>query len=202
MSEKQIVIHKLGGADVAAVSRSMALAFFDDPVVGHWCLPDESRRAARLQRIFELFLDRVYLRHGECYTTADSSGGAFWLPPGTWRQPVLEQCQLMARMARITGRSTVRIAGAMSFIEARHPHEPHYYLPFIGVSPHHQGQGLGSALLQPVLSRCDQQGVPAYLEASCERNYLLYLRQGFELTEKVALPAGGPPIWRMWREPR
>jgi GNAT superfamily N-acetyltransferase len=202
MSEKQVVIHKLRSADVRAVSRSMALAFFDDPVVGRWCTPDESRRAARLERLFELFLKRVYLRHDECYTTAELSGGAFWLPPGTWRLSALEQCHLVVRMARITGRSTWRILQVMNFIEARHPHRPHYYLPFIGVSPDWQGHGLGSALLQSILRRCDEDGVPAYLEASCERNYLLYLRQGFELTEKVALPDGGPPIWRMWREPR
>jgi hypothetical protein len=61
---------------------------------------------------------------------------------------------------------------------------------------------LGSALLAPVLQRCDSDGLPAYLEASSPRNRALYERQGFAVTEEFALGRGAPPQWRMWREPR
>jgi len=188
-------------SDVPEVTRAMARAFFDDPVVGHWCLADESRRMSRLERVFELFLHRVYLPHDECYTTGQLAGGAFWLPPGTWKLGFLAQLRLVARMAPITGRSTPRIVRVLNFLESKHPHQPHHYLQFLGIAPESQGQGIGSALLRPVLQRCDDERVPAYLEATCERNCALYQRHGFELTEKVALPGGGPPIWRMWREP-
>jgi hypothetical protein len=70
----------------------------------------------------------------------------------------------------------------------------------------HHGQafalGFGAALLRPMLERCDADGVPAYLEATSPRNRALYERHGFEVTEELKLPAGGPPIWLMWREPR
>jgi hypothetical protein len=45
------------------------------------------------------------------------------------------------------------------------------------------------------------EGTPAYLEASSARNRALYERHGFEVTEELSLPKGGPPIWLMWREP-
>jgi hypothetical protein len=54
----------------------------------------------------------------------------------------------------------------------------------------------------PMLSRCDEQGLPAYLEASSPRNRALYERHGFEVTEELKLPRSGPPLWLMWREPR
>ena len=67
--------------------------------------------------------------------------------------------------------------------------------------PERQGRGLGTALLQPVLERCDRDKVPAYLEATTPRNLACYQRNGFEVTQEFALP-DGPPMWPMWRTPR
>jgi ribosomal protein S18 acetylase RimI-like enzyme len=86
-------------------------------------------------------------------------------------------------------------------IERHHPVLPHYYLSVIGTDPDQQGGGIGSALLAPVLSRCDSEGVAAYLESSKESNVGFYARHGFTVTDKVELP-DGPPLWFMWREPR
>ncbi len=200
LTESARAVRKLGGADVADVSRSMARAFFDDPVVGHWCLADEAKRMARLERIFELWLNQLYLPHNQCYTDEDLRGGAFWLPPGTWKLSGVAQLRLIARTARATGGATPRIVRALTALEAKHPHEPHHYLQFLGVEPDSQGEGVGSALLRPVLDRCDRDGVPAYLEATCERNVALYERHGFAIVEEIRLLGGGPPLWRMWRE--
>ena len=70
-----------------------------------------------------------------------------------------------------------------------------------GVSPDRQGQGLGSALMRPTLDRCDEEGLPAYLEASSERNAALYERLGFELKDELRF-AGSPPLRLMLRPPR
>ena len=86
-------------------------------------------------------------------------------------------------------------------MEAQFPEAPHWHLPFLGVSPEHQGHGLGSALMRPILERCDRERIPAYLEASTPRNRALYLRHGFVVLNEMRLPDGGPPLWRMWREP-
>jgi ribosomal protein S18 acetylase RimI-like enzyme len=193
------VVRKATPADVPILAQAMARAFHDDPVVGPWCMPHEARRLRRLERTFELFLRAVYLPHDQCYTTEGLVGGAFWLPPDTWEVRGSEQLRLVARLTRIHGRAVARILQVMAFIEAKHPHEPHYYLQFVGVDPRSQGRGVGSALLQPVLERCDRDGMPAYLEATSERNRALYERHGFAVVEEIRLPAGGPPMWGMWR---
>jgi GNAT superfamily N-acetyltransferase len=70
------------------------------------------------------------------------------------------------------------------------------------VTPAWQGRGYGTALLRPVLERCDADGVPAYLESSTPRGRALYDRNGFEVVEECRFAHDGPPVWRMWREPR
>jgi GNAT superfamily N-acetyltransferase len=85
-------------------------------------------------------------------------------------------------------------------MEWRHVREPHYYVRDVGVHPDMQGNGLGSALLRPTLERCDREGLPAYLEASSERNAALYARLGFQLTDELRI-AGSPPLRLMLRSP-
>lgn len=52
-----------------------------------------------------------------------------------------------------------------------------------------------------VVDRADQQGVPAYLEATSPDNRRLYERHGFVVTGELSI-LGGPPVWPMWRGPR
>jgi GNAT superfamily N-acetyltransferase len=85
-------------------------------------------------------------------------------------------------------------------MELRHVREPHYYVRDVGVHPDMQGNGLGSALLCPTLDRCDREGLPAYLEASSERNAALYERLGFQLTGELRV-GGSPPLRLMLRPP-
>ena len=86
-------------------------------------------------------------------------------------------------------------------MEKKHPREPHWYLAVLGTDPQHQGKGHGSAVLEPVLDRCDLEGVPAYLESSKEANVPFYERHGFQVTDTHDFPKG-PRIWLMWRDPR
>jgi hypothetical protein len=57
-------------------------------------------------------------------------------------------------------------------------------------------------MLRPVLEHSDQQRLPAFLEASNARNRQLYVRHGFQELAPLALPADGPTLYPMWREPQ
>ena len=75
---------------------------------------------------------------------------------------------------------------------------PHYYLAALGTDPPHQGKGVGSALIEPVLARADREGIPAYLESSKETNVPFYRKHGFEVVQELAVP-NGPRVWAMLR---
>lgn len=84
-------------------------------------------------------------------------------------------------MLAINGRLLPRILRALAAAESDHPVEPRYYLPVAGAEPQWQGRGLGTALMRPVLERCDDEQLPAYLEATSPRNRALHERRRFQV---------------------
>jgi GNAT superfamily N-acetyltransferase len=179
----------------------LARAFYDDPVLS-WFFPEDSRRMQQLRGTFGYFGEKVWFPLDETYTTAAVAGAAVWMTPGNWRVGILKQLRMLPGMASAVGLTSMpRALRGFNLMESKHPHDPHYYLPVIGVEPDWQGKGLGTALLHPVLERCDRDKMPAYLEATSRRNLACYLRNGFDVTQEIVLP-NGPPMWPMWRDPR
>ncbi|MDQ3849245.1 MAG: GNAT family N-acetyltransferase [Actinomycetota bacterium] len=183
--------------DFAPLAAMLARAFYDDPVTA-WFYPDDARRLRHVRRFFGIRL-RQLAPQRQIYTTPDHVGAALWTVPGRWRED-LRQTVMLLPMLPVLLPHFLRSSRAMREVERRHPVEPHYYLSVLGTEPDRQGGGVGSALLAPVLERCDADGVPAYLESSKESNVGFYARHGFDVTERLQLP-NGPPLWLMWREP-
>jgi ribosomal protein S18 acetylase RimI-like enzyme len=183
------------------LAATLADAFWDDPVQ-QFLLPHDGSRTRRLTSLFTLFLRGHYLTLGATSMTADHAGAALWAPPGRAVVPPGVMVKQIPGTLRALGRRSLLGVRTLKAVEKVHPKEPHWYLGVLGVRQAHQGKGLGSALLQPVLQRCDAEGVPAYLESSKHDNIAFYRRHGFEVTRELPLPKGGPPVWCMWREPR
>ena len=192
-------IRKATRGDAPALAAAMARAFYDDPVFT-WFFPNPRRRLAQAERYFA-GRTRILLRQEEIYTVEDCVAASMWARPGEWRDPPLAVMRQLLSFAPAMGR---RIPGALRGlreIEERHPSRPHWYLAVLGTDPPRQGEGLGSALLRPVLDECDRLEIPAYLETSTERNVAFYTRHGFRVTGELTLP-DGPDMWFMWRDAR
>jgi GNAT superfamily N-acetyltransferase len=186
-----------GTTDVPQLISALAAAFEEDPVF-RWLLPKESQRFPRLLRFFELELRHVVLPVGRVLTAAQCVGASLELPPSSWRMPLGAQIAHGPAFLRAFGARLPRAMALLTLMERRHIREPHYYIPYVGVAPDAQGQGLGTALLRPTLDRCDREGLPAYLEATSERNAALYERLGFERRGELRL-GRSPPLWPMLR---
>jgi GNAT superfamily N-acetyltransferase len=194
-------VRKARRPEANTLAAILARAFYDDPVM-RWGIADDNRRGKLLERSFGLYLRQLWFKQDECYTTGSMAGAIIWQPPGHWKASLMDQLRLLPSMARINGRLLPRILRGLAATESNHPVEPHYYLPLLGVDPKWQGHGLGTALMRPILDRCDREGVAAYLEATSPRNRALYQRHGFQVTEQFFVGAGSPPLWRMWRIPK
>jgi GNAT superfamily N-acetyltransferase len=194
-------VRKTTADDRTKLVAAMARAFDDDPVA-NWFAKQDARRARRIYDFMDVGL-KITERHDEVYTTDDIDGGAFWSPPGKWKMGILQQLMLMPAMIRTcTLRRVPTVMGGLNAIEKKHPHKEHYYLLALGVEPDRQGRSIGTQLMRPILERCDREGIPAYLESSKDVNVPLYERNGFKVTEEMAVPNGGPKVWLMWRDPQ
>lgn len=180
----------------------MLVRAFDDDPVANFMFAGEARRRRGLHSFFVSQLRRQYLPHHHVYTTEGLDGAAVWGPPERRRQGLRELVQLLPTAPFLVSPRMHRALSLLFEIDSRHPKEPHWYLATLGTEPARQGRGIGSALLGTVLERADTDAMPAYLESSKERNLPLYARFGFEVVEEYRSGGGGPPIWRMWREPR
>jgi len=194
------LVRKATAADVPQIVRTLTRAFHDDPVMS-FIFPEDGKRPAILEAFFDVSARQIYLEKGETYICNDGRAAALWAPPGKWKVSTLDIVRNGPRLARVMGRRLALGLRAMNMVERKHPREPgHYYLAILGTDPERQNRGLGSALLTDMLSRADAEGVPAYLESSSENNRRLYMRHGFRVVEEIPIPAGGPPVWRMWRD--
>jgi ribosomal protein S18 acetylase RimI-like enzyme len=186
-------------ADVDRIAASLALAFDDDPVMA-FLFPTPTSRIRRLTRFFRTGLVVQHLSRAACFTDVECAGAALWAPPGHWRLTVGQLLRGAPGLVAALGAKIPRALRALATVERAHPLASHYYLAVLGTRPDRQGRGLGSAYLSPILSRCDEENLGAYLESSKESNIAFYRRHGFEVTGEIRLP-DGPSVWPMWREP-
>jgi GNAT superfamily N-acetyltransferase len=174
----------------------LARAFYDDPAMS-WIFPRDGKRLAQAERFWSIRL-RHMAPQEEVYVTDDLTGAAVWTLPDRWHVSGRE----VGALARIMlNRRLPTLVRGLVRLETAHPQAPsHFYLAVLGTDPPSQGQGIGSALMGPVLEVCDEERLPAYLESSKERNIDFYSRFGFRVTGEVQLPSG-PRMWPMWRDP-
>jgi ribosomal protein S18 acetylase RimI-like enzyme len=182
-------------ADRDAIAKLLHEVFRDDPV-SRWVFPDAAHREEEHPRLFGAFLDHG-LEHGTVHVTADGAGAAVWFAVADGELRGAED--LGSRLEKV-GSDRLPVLGELT--EAVHPTgRDHAYLQAIAVAADRQGHGVGSALLAPVLQRCDRDGLPAYLEASSDRSRGLYERHGFVTLDPVVNLPDGPLMYPMWREP-
>jgi GNAT superfamily N-acetyltransferase len=187
--------------DVPRLAGVLADAFIEDPVYS-WLLPGSLRLKPRLRNMFSAELEQYVLpRGGTVWTTSEYDGAAAELPPGAWEMPTSMSGRDAVKWLRAFGTRLPLATTVAHVMEERHLREPHFYVRIVGVRTALQGQGLGSALMQPTLKRADAAGLATYLEASTERSAALYERLGFLHMGVLELPRGGPPLWPMRRPP-
>lgn len=194
-------VREAGVGEVDAVARVLTRAFVDDPII-HWVFDRASVRQRSSYRFFHWWTSDL-IDQGVTWTSSsgDALGGAaVWALPGQWKSSAVHQLRLVPRVATGVMRP-VRVIRGITGIEHDHPKEPHLYLALLGVDPAQQGTGLGSALIAQGLQLADEERWPAYLESSNPANLDFYGRHGFAVFEEIVLPKG-PPVFRMWREPR
>jgi GNAT superfamily N-acetyltransferase len=192
-------VRLLAEHEIDAAAELLARAFHDDPVTCY-SMPDSNRRAAVLPRALR---PGVWLAHhlGEVWCTDDMSAVACWRRPGARHASsaqfelagVPEADELLGSEHR--SRSGPVEAHLAARAEALGVPAAHWYLSMVGVAPQRRRQGLGSAVLRPVLDAAKARREPAYLETFGPDNVAFYVAQGFSLVEADTDPGSSLPYW-------
>lgn len=186
------------------MATTLADAFDADPLF-RWATGAVSGESIqpKLRALFGATLKQELRRDDHLvFTSDDHLGVAVWMHPNQWKMSALTTMRVLPAIFRSLGTRTPRLLGAFSAIEKVHPEPEHYFLEALGMARQMQGKGFGSALILPMLDRCDAEGMPAYLESSNPQNIPFYARHGFQPTGEIAVGTGAPTVTAMWHDPR
>lgn len=174
----------------------LVLAFANDPAI-RWMYPDAHQFRLFFPRFVRAFAGKAFTL-GTAQRIKGFRGTALWLAPGVGP----DESALVALVREtVAGSQCHEVLALLDQLGAMHPAEPHWYLPLIGIDPRHQGQGLGSMLLERTLAPITASGAAVYLEASNPRNIPFYERHGFELCGEIQA-GSSPTLFAMLRAPR
>lgn len=189
-------VHTATSEDMPRAIAAIVAAFIADPPA-RFAWPSAHDYLLNMPLATREFAGSCFER-GTAYVSADCAGAALWLPPGV--EPDGEALEKMFRDTA-SPEHLQDLLATFDQMGKSHPREPHWYLPQIGVDPSAQGQGIGAALMEHSLARCDEEQALAYLEASKPENIPFYQRHGFEVTGEIQVGAA-PPVTSMVRKPR
>jgi GNAT superfamily N-acetyltransferase len=199
-------IVRLTDSQIHPAAVTLAHAFHDDPLMVY-AIPDPSERTRLLPDVYSRMI-RFGVLTGEVYVTARTvEGVALWLPPNVkWTRENIEASG-MHETATIIGDDAYQryreVVGREWQARERDMTAPCWYLFLLGVEPSRQRQGLGGALMRPILERADTKKIACYLETENERNVAFYRRQGFDvIVNGEEAGSSGVRFWTFRRTPK
>lgn len=182
--------------DAEPIVHSLVLAFSADPAV-RWMYPHPQQYLTSFPNFIRAFAGKAF-QYQTAYYVEGCAGAALWLPPNV--SP--DDDELVALLQRTVSQQVQEeVFAVFEQMSQYHPHEPHWYLPLIGIEPAQQRKGYGSALMKNALVQCDREHALAYLESSNPANIPFYEQHGFELLGKIQV-ANSPAIFPMVRYPQ
>ena len=204
MPKPNPTVLRLEANQIPEAGRVLARAFRTDPLQTY-IFPDVDESVRRSPAMFSAIV-RSGFERAEVWTTTSTAGIAVWSPPARRGPEEAKQDDAKEdRLPELMGHAAFeRLSSFFAAIERFHVEaapEPHWYLEILGVDPASQGQGIGSALLQPILDRADADGVACYLETVNAKNVPFYVARGFAVVLDTIEPGSGLRLWTFIRDP-
>ena len=132
-------------ADAAAVSDTLARAFYDDPTWS-WAFADPERRLEQQRAWWGLFVGSA-IPHECVWMTEGCGAAAIFIPPGVPELNEEDEARSEVLLRELIGDRADEVLELQAEFAANHPSEPHYYLSLLGTHPEHRGKGLGMQLV-------------------------------------------------------
>jgi ribosomal protein S18 acetylase RimI-like enzyme len=154
-----VEIGPLSRPRVRAASLLLARAFADDGILTHYL----ARRRGRRIAIPAFFCAVIHERLATTYAATagpELVGVLSCAGPDEPRAHLGARIRARSRLLQVQAlfpRSSRQLLAGFRSMERLRPPQPHWYLAFAAVEPALQGQGIGDALLRPVLQQADSR---------------------------------------------
>jgi hypothetical protein len=195
------MVIRLDTSHTKALADVLCRAFYAEPLFTYM-VPDEKARRALLPWFLSAAIRASHFC-GENYTTPDLAGGALWIRPSctfSIRRIVQRRLQSVPfKLGTGSWRRWLRLGARLEEVRQGIAKTPHWYLLALGVEPSKRQEAICEALIRPVLSRADCEGIPCYLETFQERHLSFYEAQGFRIEGGGRIAESGPEFWAMMR---
>ncbi|HYB27988.1 MAG TPA: GNAT family N-acetyltransferase [Solirubrobacteraceae bacterium] len=179
--------------DQPRVIATLVSAFIADPVE-RWLYPQPFAYLTEFPAFVAAFASEAFEK-ATVWSLDGFAAVAIWLPPGAQA----DRDAIVATLSEsVSAEKQADTFAVLEQMDAAHPKEPHWYLPWLGVDCAHQGAGLGSDLLRQCLFRVDADHSPAFLETPNPRTVPFYERHGFRVTS-ISQAGACPPLTSMLR---
>jgi GNAT superfamily N-acetyltransferase len=213
-------VRVLRPSDVAAAADVLTRGFAQEPAKIA-LVPEPKARLALLDISMRNRLHDA-LRRGTAHAALDDdrpAAVAVWVPPGVPAVSITGGLRAAGRLplclAAVRGalpgivsvlcadvRGLFELVRGRSRAVSRASEGQAWNLALIATAPEHRGLGLGRALLERQLRRCDEDRAAIWLETTDPVNVPIYARFGFETVAHIDGPAWLPGLWVMRRDPR
>ncbi|WP_373512206.1 GNAT family N-acetyltransferase [Persicitalea sp.] len=160
---------------------------FEDNMSVNYLIPHDSKRTLRLRELIAYSLEMCRL-WGKVVISENRKACALVIFPDR-KRTTLRSLLIMGRLIlKSIGFWNIRKAlSRENQVYAHHPRIPIYHLWFVGVLPEHQGEGIGSKILEEIMKDAAEMGRPVYLETSTHKNIPWYQKHGFSIYGKIQL---------------
>ena len=174
MRDPDAIVRPLKPQEVDAAASVLANAFSDDPIF-RFILGDRDDMEVRLGHLFRDAAEAELRKSAHLVEIVDSGNAvALWHEVDDWKTSPTALLRSVPSVVKAFGARLPRALQVLTSAEKVHPSEPHRHLMYIGTHKEHEGEGLGSALLGSMLERCDDDGIPTYLESTNPANDAWY----------------------------
>jgi GNAT superfamily N-acetyltransferase len=175
---------------------------FDKELLTNWVVKQDKRCRQRMHALMDYAFEKAFPMN-EIYLSQEEAGVAIWNYPNEKRTTLQSAWRDITFAFTVCSPERVlQIAKMESYIQGMHPKDKFLHLWFLGVLPSHQGKGISSSLMNPILSQCDYEKLPVYLETSNTKNVAIYATKGFKVFHEWDILGTGPTVWFMYREPQ
>ncbi len=177
---------KANYADKSLVVDILTTSFAANQSV-NYIIKQDKDRLKRVRHLMDYSFNVCYL-FGDVFLSENKQACALVLYPDL-KKTTLKSLLLDIRLIFFSvGLSNIRkTLNREALIKKIQPKELMYYLWFIGVSPEHQGTGIGTQLLSDMIKDSSLKKRPIYLETSTLKNLPWYQKLGFHIYRELDL---------------